>query len=98
MRRDPDAKNLDLMFALDGLQLQFRPGLAGLTFKLKPGNLSFYASLSHLDALEDFLRGRASWPQTAERWRALGGNATLSQVKRGAVTVITPQILLSPLF
>jgi hypothetical protein len=96
MRRDPDGKKLDLMFALEGLQL--RPRLAGFTFKLKPGNLSFYASLSHLDALEDFLAGRASWPQTAERWRALGGNATLSQVKRGAVTVITPQILTSPLY
>src|SRR3569833_2301660 len=57
MRRDPDAKNLDLMFELDGLQLRIRPGIAGLTLKLKPGNLSFYASLSHLDALEDFLGG-----------------------------------------
>jgi len=96
MRRDPDARNLDLMFELDGLQL--RPRLAGLTFKLKPGNLSFYASLSHLDALEDFLGGKASWPQTAEKWRAIGGKATLSQIKRGAVTVITPQILTSPLY
>jgi len=96
MRRDPDGKKLDLMFELDGLQL--RPRLAGFTFKLKPGNLSFYASLNRLDVLEDLLGGKASWPQTAERWRALGGNATLSQVKRGAVTVITPQILLSPLF
>ena len=96
MRRDPDARNLDLMFEMDGLQL--RPRLAGLTFKLKPGDLSFYASLSHLDVLEDFLAGRASWPQTAERWRAQGGNATLSQIKRGAVTVITPQILTSPLY
>jgi len=96
MRRDPDGKELDLMFELDGLQL--RPRLAGLTFKLKPGNLSFYASLSHLDALEDFLGGKASWPQTAEKWRAIGGKATLSQIKRGAVTVITPQILTSPLY
>ncbi len=98
LRRDPDAKNLDLMFALDGLQLQIRPGIAGLTFKLKPGNLSFYASLSHLDALQDLLAGKASWPQTAERWRALGGNATLSQIKRGEVTLITPRILTSPLY
>ena len=96
MRRDPDGKELDLMFALDGLQL--RPRLAGLTFKLKPGDLSFYASLSRLDLLQDFLAGKASWPQTAARWRALGGKATLSQIKRGAVTVITPQILTSPLY
>jgi hypothetical protein len=96
MRRDPDAKNLDLMFALDGLQL--RPRLAGLTFKLKPGDLSFYASLNRLDVLEDLLAGKASWPQTAERWRALGGKATLSQIKRGAVTVVTPQILTAPLY
>jgi hypothetical protein len=98
MRRDPDAKNLDLMFELAGLQLQIRPGLAGLTFKLKPGNLSFYASLSRLDVLEDLLAGKASWPQTAERWRALGGKATLSQIRRGEVTLITPQILTSPLY
>jgi hypothetical protein len=98
MRRDPDARNLDLMFELDGLQLQIRPGIAGLTLHLKPGNLSFYASLSRLDVLEDLLGGKASWPQTAERWRALGGKATLSQIKRGAVTVITPQILTSPLY
>jgi hypothetical protein len=98
MRRDPDAKTLDLMFALDGLQLRIRPGIAGLTFKLKPGNLSFYASLNHLDVLEDLLGGKASWPQTAERWRALGGNATLSQVKRDQVTLLTPQILTSPLY
>lgn len=98
MRRDPDGKTLDLMFALDGLQLRIHPGLAGLTFKLKPGNLSFYARLSHLDALEDLLGGRASWPQTAERWRAIGGKATLSQIKRGEVTLITPQILTSPLY
>jgi len=98
MRRDPNAKNLDLMFELDGLQLQIRPGLAGLTLKLKPGNLSFYASLNHLDALQDLLAGKASWPQTAERWRALGGNATLSQIKRGEMTLITPQILTSPLY
>ena len=96
MRRDPDAKNLDLMLEMDGLQL--RPRLAGLTFKLKPGDLSFYASLDHLDLLEDLLGGKASWPQTTERWRAQGGKATLSQVKRGAVTVITPQILTSPLY
>jgi hypothetical protein len=98
MRRDPDAKNLDLMFEMDGLQLQIRPGIAGLTLHLKPGNLSFYASLSRLDVLEDLLGGKASWPQTAERWRALGGKATFSQIKRGAVTVITPQILTSPLY
>jgi hypothetical protein len=98
MRRDPDGKTLDLMFALDGLRLQIRPGIAGLTFKLKPGDLSFYASLNHLEALEDLLAGKASWPQTAEKWRALGGNATLSQVKRGEVTLITPQILTSPLY
>jgi len=98
MRRDPDGKTLDLMFALDGLQLRIHPGIAGLTFKLKPGNLSFYASLGHLEALEDLLGGKASWPQTAQRWRALGGQATLSQVKRGEVTLITPQILTSPLY
>ena len=91
----PSASNLA---TLDGLQLRIRPGIAGLTFKLKPGNLSFYASLSHLDALEGLLSGKASWPQTAERWRALGGNATLSQIKRGEVTLITPQILTSPLY
>jgi len=98
MRRDPDGKDLDLMFELDGLQLRIRPGLAGLTFHLKPGNLSFYASLNHLDVLEDLLGGKTSWPRTAEQWRALGGKATLSQIKRGEVTVVTPQILLSPLF
>jgi hypothetical protein len=86
------------MFEMDGLQLQIRPGIAGLTLHLKPGNLSFYASLSRLDVLEDLLGGKASWPQTAERWRALGGKASLSQIKRGAVTVITPQILASPLY
>jgi len=98
MRRDPDGKELDLMFALDGLQLRIRPGIAGLAFKLKPGNLSFYASLNHLDALQDLLAGKASWPQTAKRWRALGGKATLSQIKRSEVTLITPQILTSPLY
>lgn len=95
MRRDPDGKNLDLVFQLNGLQL--RPAIGGLTLNIKPGDLSFYAGLSHLDALDGLLGGKASWPQTAEAWRAAGGKATLSRIQGGALA-ITPQILTSPLY
>ena len=97
MRRDPDGKTLDLMFELDGLQLKIRP-LPGLNFKIKPGNLSFYASLNNLDALKGLLGGNASWPEAAEKWRASGGTAKLSRVTRSGASIMAPQVLTSPLY
>jgi hypothetical protein len=97
MRRDPDGKNLDLMFQLDGLQMRIRP-IAGLALTVKPGNLSFYATLDHLDSLKGFLGGTASWPEAVETWRAAGGKATLSQVKAGGANLLAPQVLTSPLY
>lgn len=97
MRRDPDGKDLDLMFQLDGLQFQIRP-IAGLALNVKPGNLSFYATLNHIEGLQDFLRGEASWPEAVEKWHALGGTAKLSQVKASGLNIVAPDILTAPLY
>lgn len=96
MRRDPDGKNLDLMFQMDGFQLRIRPLRLAIT--IKPGNLSFYATLNHLDALQDFLAGKGSWPEAAEKWRAQGGSAKLSQIKTGGGNILMPQVLTAPLY
>jgi hypothetical protein len=97
MRRDPDGKNLDLVFQLEGLALRIQP-IPGIALAVKPGDLSFYATLNHLDAFKDFLDGKTSWPDAAEKWRAEGGSATLSQVKSGGATVLAPQVLTAPLY
>jgi hypothetical protein len=92
MRRDPDGKDLDLMVKLDDLQLGKGP------LHLKTSGLSFYATLTQAQAWSGLLRGETSWPQAANAWRAQGGTASLSRSNGGGVHVVTPQILLSPLF
>ncbi len=96
MRRDPDGKNLDLMFQLDGFQLRMHP--LGLAIAMKPGNVSFYATLDHLDAVKDLLDGKISWPEAARKWRAEGGSVKLSQVKTGGGNILMPDVLVSPLY
>jgi hypothetical protein len=92
MRRDPDGKDLDLMVKLDNLRLGKAP------LNLKTGGVSFYATLSQAQAWSGLLRGETSWPQAADAWRAQGGTASLSRTTSGAAHIVTPQILLSPLF
>ena len=85
MRRDPDGRDLDLMFRTDGLQL------AGL----KAGGLELYATLNQLGALMPLLRGEASWPEAVKTWRAQGGMAKLS---KGLAAALSPVWRLSPLY
>ncbi len=92
MRRDPDGQDLDLMVKLDNLRLGKAP------LNLKTGGVSFYATLSQAQAWSGLLRGETSWPQAADAWRAQGGTASLSRTTSGAAHIVTPQILLSPLF
>jgi hypothetical protein len=92
MRRDPDGKDLDLMVKLDDLRLGKAP------LSLKTGGVSFYATLTQAQAWSGLLRGETSWPQAADAWRAQGGTANLSRATSGSAHVVTPQILLSPLF
>ena len=91
MRRDPDGKDMDLMVKLDDLQLGKAP------LKLK-GGLSFYATLTQAQAWAGLLRGETSWPQAAAAWRAQGGTAKLSRSTSAGVPIVTPQVLLSPLY
>jgi hypothetical protein len=91
MRRDPDGKDMDLMVKLDDLQLGKAP------LKLK-GGLSFYATLTQAQAWAGMLRGETSWPQAAAAWRAQGGTAKLSHSTSAGVPIVTPQVLLSPLY
>lgn len=85
MRRDPDGRDLDLMFRTDGLEL------AGL----KADKLELYATLSQLNALMPLLRGEASWPEAVQQWRAQGGTAKLS---KGLAVALSPVWRLSPLY
>jgi hypothetical protein len=92
MRRDPDGKDLDLMVKLDNLRLDKGP------LTLKTGDLSFYATLTQAHAWNSLLRGDMSWPKAADAWRAQGGTASVTRSTSGGVHIVTPQILLSPLY
>jgi hypothetical protein len=81
MRRDPDGTDLDLMLRIDNWD--------------KRNQVQVYATLTHANALGQFLRGEKSWPQSAANWRAQGGQAKLSQVTAPG---LDPEVLLSPLY
>jgi hypothetical protein len=85
MRRDPDGQDLDLMLGSDGLELEH----------VKLGSLQLYVKLSKLEQLMPLLRGEASWPDAARRWRDLGGTAKLTN---GLVATLSPVWRLSPLY
>ena len=85
MRRDPDGRDLDVMFRTDDLRLD----------RVKLGNLQLSVTLSRLEALLPLLRGEDSWPQAVQRWRAQGGTAKLSN---GRVAGLSPAWRLSPLY
>src|SRR5258706_6402401 len=63
MRRDPDGNSLDLMVSTDGFQ----------TGTKSAGHLQLYVTLAKAEALMPLLRGEASWPEAAGRWRSQGG-------------------------
>lgn len=92
MRRNPDGKDLDLMIRLDDLQLGKAP------LSLKMGGLSFYTTMTQARAWNGLLRGETSWPEAATAWRAQGGMAKLSRSTSAGVALVTPQVLLSPLY
>jgi hypothetical protein len=81
MRRDPDGTDLDLMLRADNWGMRKQ--------------VQVYATLSHADTLAAILRGEKSWPETAAKWRAQGGQAKLTQV---VAPDLDPAALLSPLF
>jgi len=85
MRRDPDGRDLDLVFRTDALQLD----------RVKLGNLQLSVTLSRLEALLPLLRGEAGWPQAVRNWRAQGGSAKLAN---GVLAGLSPVWRLSPLY
>jgi hypothetical protein len=85
MRRDPDGSDLDLMLKADELALD----------RVKLGDLQLYVTLSKAEALLPLLRGEMSWPQAAQHWRELGGEAKLS---KGLLAALSPVWRLSPLY
>jgi hypothetical protein len=83
LRRDPDARDLDLMLRADSLK----------GFGLEARLVQTYVALNRADLLAPLLAGTASWPEAVRSWRAHGGTARFSR-PRG----ISPDALLSALY